>query len=76
MTENGEGRPKMRYLDVVQDVGAIEDEVFARTQATTDGKVETRNNPYMLKLTFRKYPAIHTNYIISHCITLQYNHNR
>ena len=28
-----------------------------------------------LKLTFRQYPAIHTNYIISHCITLQYNHN-
>ena len=22
-----------------------------------------------------KYPAIHTNYIISHCTTLQYNHN-
>ena len=22
-----------------------------------------------LKLTFRKYPAIHTNYIISHCTT-------
>ena len=30
-----------------------------------------------LKLTFRQYPAIHTNYIISHCTTLQYrpNHN-
>ena len=28
-----------------------------------------------LKLTFRKYPAIHTNYIISHCTTLEYNHN-
>ena len=27
----------------------------------------------MLKLTFRKYPAIHTNYIISHCTTLKYN---
>ena len=23
-----------------------------------------------LKLTFRKYPAIHTNYIITHCTTL------
>ena len=31
---------------------------------------------FVLKLTFRKYPAIHTNYIISHCITLQYNHNK
>ena len=30
---------------------------------------------YLLKLTFRKYPAIHTNYIISHCTTLQNNHN-
>ena len=29
----------------------------------------------MLKLTFRNYPAIHTNYIISNCNTLQYNHN-
>ena len=29
----------------------------------------------LLKLTFRQYPAIHTNYIISHCTTLQYNHN-
>ena len=28
-----------------------------------------------LKLTFWQYPAIHTNYIISHCTTLQYNHN-
>ena len=28
-----------------------------------------------LKLTFRKYPAIRTNYIISHSTTLQYNHN-
>ena len=28
-----------------------------------------------LKLKFRKYPAIHTNYIISHSTTLQYNHN-
>ena len=25
----------------------------------------------ILKLTFGKYPAIHTNYIISHCTTLQ-----
>ena len=29
----------------------------------------------ILKLIFRKYPAIHTHYIISHCTTLQYNHN-
>ena len=28
-----------------------------------------------LKLTFRKYPAIHTNYIIFLCTTLQYNDN-
>ena len=28
-----------------------------------------------LKLTFRKYPSIHTNYIISHSTILQYNHN-
>ena len=28
-----------------------------------------------LKLTFGKYPAIHTNYIISHSTTLQYSHN-
>ena len=28
-----------------------------------------------LKVTFRKYPAIHTNYIIPHCTTLQFNHN-
>ena len=31
-------------------------------------------NP-ILKLTFRKYPSIHTNYIISHSTILQYNHN-
>ena len=29
----------------------------------------------MLKLKFRKYPSIHTNYIISHSTILQYNHN-
>ena len=28
-----------------------------------------------LKLSFRPYPAIHNNYIITHCTTLQYNHN-
>ena len=28
---------------------------------------------YKLKLTFWQYPAIHTNYIISQCTTLQYN---
>ena len=28
-----------------------------------------------LKLTVRKYPAIHTDYIISKCTTLQHNHN-
>ena len=27
-----------------------------------------------LKLKFRKYPSIHTNYIISHSTILQYNH--
>ena len=26
-------------------------------------------------LTFSQYPSIHTNYIIPHCTTLQYNHN-
>ena len=30
----------------------------------------------VLKLTFRQYPAIHSNYILSNCTTLQYNHNR
>ena len=30
--------------------------------------------PQQLKVTFRQYPAIHTNYIISHYTTLQYNH--
>ena len=29
----------------------------------------------ILKLKFIKYPAIHTNYIISHSTTLPYNHN-
>ena len=33
------------------------------------------HNLTILKITFRKYPAIHTTYIISHCTTLQYNHN-
>ena len=28
-----------------------------------------------LAVTFRNFPAIHTNHIISHCTTLQYNHN-
>ena len=30
---------------------------------------------WRLKLKLRKYPSIHTNYIISHCTILQYNHN-
>ena len=29
----------------------------------------------ILKLKCMQYPAILTNYIISHCTTLQYNHN-
>ena len=28
-----------------------------------------------LKVKCRQYPSIHINYIISHCTTLQYNHN-
>ena len=28
-----------------------------------------------LKLNFSQYQSIHTNYIISHCTTLRYNHN-
>ena len=28
-----------------------------------------------LKLKFSQYSSIHTNYIIPHCTTLQYNHN-
>ena len=28
-----------------------------------------------LKLTFRQYPAMHTNRMLYHCTTLQYNHN-
>ena len=30
----------------------------------------------MLKVTFMQYPAIHTNYIISHCTTLQDDHDK
>ena len=29
----------------------------------------------VLKLKFSQYSSIHTNYIIPHCTTLQYNHN-
>ena len=29
----------------------------------------------VMKLTFMKYQATHTNYIISHSTTLPYNHN-
>ena len=29
----------------------------------------------LLKLQFSQYSSIHTNYIIHHCTTLQYNHN-
>ena len=32
-------------------------------------------NSKTLRQTFRTYPGIHTNCIISHCTTLQYNHN-
>ena len=28
-----------------------------------------------LKLQFRKYPAMHTNHMLYHCTTLQYNQN-
>ena len=35
------------------------------------GKVISIN----LKLKFSQYSSIHTNYIIPHCTTLQYNHN-
>ena len=38
-------------------------------------KYEQMKQLLRLKLTFRKYPAIHTNYIISHYTTLQYIHN-
>ena len=38
-------------------------------------KVPQVHDILLLKLTFRQYPVIHTNYIISHCTTLQRDHN-
>ena len=32
-------------------------------------------NKLSLKLKLSKYSSMHTNYIIPHCTTLQYNHN-
>ena len=52
-----------------------------RYLVVVDGRHTERCQQYLcavkvrLKLTFTQYPAIHTNYIISHCTTLQYNHN-
>ena len=37
--------------------------------------IVTEHLPETLNLKFMKYPAIHTNYIISDSTTLPYNHN-
>ena len=36
---------------------------------------DTIDHTILLKLKFSQYSSIHTNYIIPHCTTLQYNHN-
>ena len=48
-------------------------DVYCMLNATFSGEVLKKSND--LKLKFRKYPSIHTNYIISHSTILQYNHN-
>ena len=44
-------------------------------QAKHMGRSTSSGTAHTLKLTFWKYPSIHTNYIISHSTILQYNHN-
>ena len=46
--------------------------VVTAQQACSTEMVKLLDN---LKLRLRQYPAIHTNYIISHYTTLQYNYN-
>ena len=57
--------------------------VIVMTQATTGSRVVREllhTGHYVVyffgsKLTFGQYPAIHTNYSLSNCTSLQYNHN-
>ena len=43
------------------------------TSTYTQNRLESWQK--VLKLKFSQYSSIHTNYIIPHCTTLQYNHN-
>ena len=58
-------------------LGPSGDDTFsALRKVNTNTSTGPDNIPaWVLKLTFRQYPTMHTNYIISHCTTLQYNHN-
>ena len=51
-----------------------------KSLALIDGNDKMKNKTAtecwnIVKLNFSQYPSIHTNYIISHCTTLCYNHN-
>ena len=65
---NAEVKQFVLYKDEQVEYSGFDSEFNVYRQSQYESKSS-------FKLTFRKYPSIHTNYIISHCTTLQYNHN-
>ena len=65
---------RWRYLICKRSTGSNNDCATIRT-STIYSNSSSCVSSASLKLTFRKYPSIHTNYIISHSTILQYNHN-
>ena len=59
-------------LDNVRNMGIIFDSDHTFYQQIGNGYVCIEFRTFHLKLKFRKYPSIHTNYIISHSTILQY----
>ena len=63
----------------LHDVCDHESRTERRKQDSSGGGSHQQNKLMLrasnLKLQFRKYPAMHTNRMLYHCTTLQYNHN-
>ena len=59
------------YLNIVGADYAFLDQCYKGSFKTIVNIYEKVQRVCFLKLTFMQYPALHTNYIISHCTTLQ-----
>ena len=61
-------------MEIASVPGTVKDEKEIAEKAYFDALINSGNLSkifYLLKLKFRQHPAIHINYIISRCSTLQ-----